>query len=59
MHRQEPNSAPEPPEEHPDLGMAIGDLDYRSFDEVVHPGREEQTDDESASESSEEVHDTS
>lgn len=48
----EPNS---PPEEPSDLGMAISDLPYKSLEEVVHPGRKEQTDEESV-DSSEEKH---
>jgi len=49
----EPNSPPEVPS---DLGMAASDLAYRGLDEVVHPGREEQADDESADSSEEKQH---
>ena len=43
-----------PPEPSPDLGMAVGDLAYRSLDEIVHPVQEEHVEDE-ASDTAEEA----
>ena len=52
MTTQYPTVPPEPP---PDLGMAASDLAYRSLDEIVHPGGQEEHVEDEASDTAEEA----